>query len=587
MPLLVYHKVYTTALAVRAAGITREERRCSVAYWSDRPASGSESRMNTLLRITGGRVYDPANGIDGQIRDICIAGGRIVPEVDGGRTIDARGRIVFPGGVDIHAHMVGGKVNFARKMHPEDHRRMPPLARTAVRRSGVGTTLPSTFATGYLYAGIGWTTVFDAAVGPILARHAHEELHDVPIVDKGFYVLMGNNEILLDILAAGELERARHFVAWLLWAAKAYAVKLVNPGGVAAWKFGGNARGLSQPIEPFGVSPRQIISALARIVDDLGLPHPVHIHCNNLGLPGNYATTLETMTALEGHRAHMAHLQFHCYGGEGWGTFSSKAAAVAEYFNSHPNLTADVGQVLFGLTTTLTADGPWQHLLYRLTKSKWSNLDQEMEEGCGIVPYVYRERSLVNAVQWAVGLELLLLARDPWRIYLSTDHPNGAIFTRYPHIIRLLMDADYRREALKRLPTKAVARTLLPDLDREYSLYEIAIITRAGPALALGLQRKGHLGIGADADVVIYDPDPDVERMFANPRYVIKGGEVILEDGEIGREIAGQTFLVHPPYDEDVEVYLRGVFDRYYTVAFDNYPVEMGRVHSPEVVPCR
>ena len=31
---------------------------------------------------------------------------------------------------------------------------------------------------------------------------------------------------------------------------------------------------------------------------DLGLPHPVHIHCNNLGLPGNWRTTLATMEAL-------------------------------------------------------------------------------------------------------------------------------------------------------------------------------------------------------------------------------------------------------------------------------------------------
>ena len=96
---------------------------------------------------------------------------------------------------------------------------------------------------------------------------------------------------------------------------------------------------------------------------------------------------------------------------------------------------------------TITADGPWQHLLYQLTGRKWGNLDVENETGCGIVPYAYKEKNLVNAVQWAAGLELLLLIDDPWRIFLTTDHPNGGCFWRYPEIIQLLMNADHRASA--------------------------------------------------------------------------------------------------------------------------------------------
>ena len=140
------------------------------------------------------------------------------------------------------------------------------------------------------------------------------------------------------------------------------------------------------------MTPAQIIAGLAQIVDELGLPHPLHLHCNNLGVPGNVATTLETMKVLEGHRAHMAHLQFHAYGGDDWDTMRSEAAAIAEYFNAHPNLTTDAGAVLFGNAVTITADGPWQHLLYQLTGRKWGNLDVENETGCGIVPYTYKEQ---------------------------------------------------------------------------------------------------------------------------------------------------------------------------------------------------
>jgi len=538
-----------------------------------------------MLRITGGKVYDPANNINGEIRDVCIADGRIVAAVEGGRTIDATGMVVFPGGVDVHTHVAGAALNFARAMIPEDHRRNAPFVRTAVRRGGIGGATPTTYVTGYLYAGMGWTTVNEAAMPILSAKHTHEELRDTPIVDRSCCVLLANNEILLDLIEAGELERARHVVAWQIWAAKAYGVKAVNPGGVAAWKWGKDAKALAEPVAGYSkITPAQIIAALARIVDDLGLPHPMHLHCNNLGAPGNYQTTLETMKVLEGSRAHLAHLQYHAYGGDDWPTMRSESAVIADYFNAHKNFTTDAGAVLFGNTVTITADGPWQHLLYKLTGHKWGNLDVENETGCGIVPYTYKEKNLVNAVQWAVGLELLLLIDDPWRIYLTTDHPNGAAFWRYPEIIRLLMDREFRREQLKRLAPKALKRIILPELDREYTLSEIAIITSAGPARALGLKQKGHLGIGADADVAIFNEDKDVANMFAYPRYVIKGGEVVLEEGEIRKVVEGRGFLVHPTYDEKIEDYIRPLFQQYYTMSFDNYPVEMERIEHPEIV---
>ncbi len=33
-----------------------------------------------MLRITGGKVFDPANNINGVIKDICIDGGKIVAD---------------------------------------------------------------------------------------------------------------------------------------------------------------------------------------------------------------------------------------------------------------------------------------------------------------------------------------------------------------------------------------------------------------------------------------------------------------------------------------------------------------------------
>src|SRR5437588_3337824 len=172
-----------------------------------------------LLKIANGTVYDPANGVNGVVQDVWIQDGKVVapptdPDVRADKVLDATGLVVMPGGVDMHAHIAGPKVNLARKMRPEDKRKAPPVRRTPVTRSGTTGSVPSTFATGYLYAGMGYTTAFDAAIPPLSPRHPHEDIHDTPVIDKGFFVLMGNNHYALQQVAAGDTHKLRSYAAW-------------------------------------------------------------------------------------------------------------------------------------------------------------------------------------------------------------------------------------------------------------------------------------------------------------------------------------------------------------------------------------
>ncbi len=547
-------------------------------------------------RITQGTVYDPINGVDGKVLDLWIADGKIVlapgnPATRPTYDIDARGMVVMPGGIDMHCHIAGPKVNVGRKLRPEEKRKGELVHRTHNTHSGTMGSVPSTFATGYKYAGLGYTTAFDAAIPPLGARHAHEEFDDTPCLDKGFFVLMGNNHFVMRSIAEKEPQKLRAFVGWLLNAAKGYAPKLVNPGGVEVWKQkqAGNVQTLDEVVEHFDVTPRQIVGEVTKAANAMGLPHPVHIHCNNLGMPGNWTTTLETMKALEGHRGHITHIQFHSYGGgEGdENTFNSKVAPLADYVNGHPNVTVDVGQVLFGETTSMTGDGPLGYFLSKVYGTKWFSSDIEMESGCGIAPIQYKNKSLVHSLQWAIGLEWYLMVNDPWRVVMSTDHPNGGSFLAYPQIIRMLMDRTYRRDILKLCPEAIRQRSTLADIDREYTMNEIAIITRAGPARILGLQKKGHLGLGADADITIYTPHENKETMFELPRMVIKSGRIIVEQGEIRDPQIGKTLHVEPEYDRDVEKDIEAWFEQYYSVRWRNYPVDASYLHKSESIAMR
>jgi len=545
------------------------------------------------LLIKNGFVYDPLNGINGEKMDIAVKKRRIVDKVEGKRKkiIDASGMIVMPGGVDIHSHIAGPKVNAGRMLRPEDHYK-DVEAKTEKTRSGVGRSIPSTFTTGYRYARMGYTTVMDPAMPPLMARHEHEELNDTPMIDKAAYPLLGDCWFVLEPLQKGLIEKCAAYVAWAMEATKGYAVKLVNPGGLEAWGFGRNVRNIDDAVPYFNITPREIIQGLCKVNQLLHMPHTIHVHTNNLGKPGNYQTCLETMKCVENLAnngkpvIHVTHCQFSAFKGSDWRTFESGAEEIAKYVNTHSHVTTDMGQVVFGDTTTMTADGPFQYILYQLSHNKWINSDVETETSAGIVPFKYKRSSFVHGVQWSIGLELALLIKDPWKIYMTTDHPNAAPFIFYPKILSWLMSRVAREKLMKKVNKRATHKSLLPTIDREYTFAELSIATRAGQARALGLKQKGHLGVGADADIAVYNINPEqvdpskqyrlVRKAFKNAAYTIKDGEIVVKDGEIVKSIEGRTFWVKPELSNpimEISPRLKEAFEDYYTVQYENYIV--------------
>lgn len=550
--------------------------------------------MKDLL-IKGGFVFDPLNSVDGEKMDISLSGGKVVEKVGrGAEVVDASGMMVMPGGVDLHSHIAGSKINIGRLMRPEDHRK-DQVPKSAVTRGGVGYSCPSTFVTGYRYAQMGYTSVMEAAMPPLGARHVHEELNDTPIIDKAAFTLFGNNYFTLKYVRDGDHDRLKAFVAWLLRTTRGYAVKIVNPGGVENWKWGRNVHGLDGKVEDYDISPRQIITSLAKVNEELELPHTIHLHCNNLGMPGNYKTTIDTMELAKAVKpgdgrkttVHVVHCQFNALAGNNWGNVKSGAPEIAEYVNGNPHVTLDLGQAIFTDTTTMTGDGPWQFNLWNMTGNKWVNSDVEMEAGAGVVPYTFKANNPANSVQWGIGVELALLVKDPWRVYMTTDHPNGGPFTFYPQVMAWLMSRKARSDAMNDMNKAIMKRTDLVNIYREYTFSDIAVTTRAGTAKALGLKEKGHLGVGADADVAVYKLNPEtwrpsqykeLEKAFGRAEYTVKGGEVVVKGGEVVATPMGATHWVDARVPEGLEKELmkdvEAEFKKYYTVSLRNYPVE-------------
>ena len=310
-----------------------------------------------LTRITGGEIIDPVNGRSA--RATSGSGTR--------RSSSApRRRQRRPDLRRFRLHRHG-----RRDRHPLPYRRRqcehgaaaPAGSSTPrIRPRPAATPLSnagwSTFETGCLYAKMGFTTVVEPAMSPGAALHTHLELADIPIIDKATLAILGNDDFLLSMIRDDASPRMiEDYVAWTV----GLDARARRQGHQC------RRRGRLQGECPHLLARRRRAVLRRQFAQDRqdaaggGGParHPASAACplqQSRRSPGSADTAAATIAAAEGVPLHLAHLQFYGYGTEGKRKFSSAAARLAELVNATPEVTIDVGQVMFGQTVTVSSD---------------------------------------------------------------------------------------------------------------------------------------------------------------------------------------------------------------------------------------
>lgn len=492
-----------------------------------------------MIVLRGGKIYDPANGIDGQVGDIWIDKEKIIAKPDSTddvEEIDAHDLLVAPGGIEIHTHIAGAAMAMIRSLFITEN----------------GSVVENPYSSRKLaeeYLKLGYTTVFDAAMTPFYAWQTHTDLREMKSIDRGSFTSIGDHKSVHAAIIDGSNEALQEVLGWLLDVSGGYALKLVNPGIGTAWKTGGDFTTLDEPILPGDLTQRMIIQNISLAADEMGLPHCIHIHANNLGKPGAWNNFIDTMQLVDGLKAHLCHIQYYCYDKNDRG-LTSMVLKVVEQMVKHSDLTFDVGQITFGQAIAATSDLQVIRWLQESGKTKWTCRIIENEGGIGILPLDYHMRDATSAVMWAVGMELMLRFPYASRLFLTTDFPNGGSFTNYPHIQALLMDYDKRMEILEKIHPAARQQTGLEEIKREYSMSEVIDMSSNGPAKSLGLKDRGNLSINAIADIRCYKLMSDKETMFRFPQLVFKNGILVIKDGKLINEKPGHILVVRPEWEE-------------------------------------
>ncbi|MHA1905330.1 MAG: formylmethanofuran dehydrogenase subunit A, partial [Candidatus Thorarchaeota archaeon] len=204
--------------------------------------------------------------------------------------------------------------------------------------------MPSSYVIGYRYSAMGYTTVIEPALPALKGLGSWEELEDLPNLDSGLLPLFCNSMITFNYIKEKDLSGLAGYIAWILRKVGGLGVKVVNPGGTYAWAWGQNVRELDTEIPDWGITPREVQRGLCEATEALGLPHPMHLHPNNLGRIGNIETTIEQLDALKdikGHNGrkqivHLTHMSFESLdmveeGKPEWKDVASGGLKLAEY----------------------------------------------------------------------------------------------------------------------------------------------------------------------------------------------------------------------------------------------------------------
>ena len=245
------------------------------------------------------------------------------------------------------------------------------------------------------------------------------------------------------------------------------------------------------------------------------------VHLPHLAGGDGFLTLENFLQKLGGRRCHISHLSHHCFERSGKKLLPA-AQKAARLLGKHENITFDSAPISFGSTVIFTAE---KALSDRIASAAKKESVEHPASPYTALPYVYLKECYIDSMLWINGMEFLLYFEDLSKLSLSLDFPSGGKVQSYPFIISCLMDRDKRNGFLRTLNPDAVKASSLPSIKREYSLYEIAAITRSSPAAACAFENRGNLREGSIADIVLYEPQADIEKMFANPRHVIISGE--------------------------------------------------------------
>ncbi len=501
--------------------------------------------MSNLI-IKNGIVFDPINNISGEKKDLLIEAGKIVDKFKHNnskdvKSIDASGKTVIPGAIDIHTHIASQQTNNIRLLGSKNKEFL---------QFWNGLTLD------YLtkeYISKGYTFIVEANVFPSLAKQTIFNFDQIPILDKAMLINASNLWSLELEYQKGDIEKLSVFISDLLDLIKGFGLKIYNPFEAEEWDFKEIRDDLSTSGRLYNLSAMDVFRNMTKTVENIGLPHSIHAHIDGyeseIGQSNAFkvlediktqglAPSQSGQTKIKRSQIfHLAHASAYSF---------NDNTKLINFFNSNDNFDLDLGFMNFcPINPLITSDRRLINQLYDGTSSKSHPIIKGAIESEGDHFETFRilkKDNLHYCTIWANALSLALGIKDKWKMQFSINFPNYAHLTDIPEIISWLLNKNIRDKFTDDMNHDFKQDNPLLNIEDTFSINDLIIITRASPAKSLGLgDIKGNLGSGADADINILNINlqekdsasqiDEIKKAFSDIDTVIKNG-IIVKQGE-------------------------------------------------------
>ena len=458
------------------------------------------------LILKNSLVYDAKNKINGENKDLLICDGKIVDSLkneQSAEVIDASDCITFPGFIDLRSHVFAQETVYhhilsqSHKIHL-DHFNVKEIERKSLNH--------------------GFTFLCEMDVPITQSKIALQNMQLSPLLDHAMIIDIGSNwSFLGDFESESAIENIGNKISLLLGMVKGLGISTNCPYHQQYWKLQEIPHNSKIPMIP--LKSLQILNLIVKAVSKNG------INTHFLSPYNKEDSSIDQMEILNGMEDSAFTLsatnQF----------FTKSHDEFVKFHATHNRFTCEITPFSLGNTFPLiTRD---RNLALRESKSSGipvTTVDLEFD-----TEYYITGRKLEQnhpyLGNWSKLIQDLKSKSDLGRVVLSSNAPY--------HMSR----SDWAMHIRKLVGTQS-------DID----LIDICSLLSANPARILDLgDRKGHLGAGADADIVCFNANPENldDNSFVDTKFVVKGGHLVKSKSTFfePKSPIGKIFWTNGKYD--------------------------------------
>lgn len=476
--------------------------------------------MSEEIIIKNAKVFDPKSNVKGDKMDILVQNGVIVDKLDHeneAKIIDATRLIAFPGAIDLRSYWYSPLLNYIR-------------ARAIEEENFIG--IPALSEVQHQYLEHGFLTVCESEGSMVNSKLTVQNMCKNSLLDHLFILELGSNwSIFSDLQQTDKIDNISIVISTLLRNLKGYGISISAPYHQQFWKL------LKTPENPdkvpiLGLNPKNVFKDLLKAnlqiqPNSSTFIQPYEIEnetteqdtikllkelCENLPKNTNYSVKHPVHLSLANHY------------------FTKELKDVIQLYCENDMFEMDVSPLVFGLNRPLLTNLRNFAIDASLkSKKPITTIDFEFDTELYITTRNLKNPDQKDFLIWFNFLAILLQLKKLNRmdkISLCSNAPMNLCLTDIPYVFNWLLNTSSRNEILKMLSSSTLDLNLLLDGSNTLNLYDIANIISYNPAKSLRIDnRKGHLGVGADADICLFNLDEEIilRNDLDASKHIIKG----------------------------------------------------------------